>query len=80
MFITTRQFNAALSGLKLAADCRDTQEDKEFYKVHQKALEVAIEKCLKRKVSGLEVPNLVRAEFILKVAKIHDKEIRRRRK
>ena len=72
MFITTRQLNAASSGMKIAADYKDTTEDKVFYQTIQEALIAAIDICLKRKVGGLEVPELKTAEFIIKIAAIYE--------
>ena len=74
MFITTRQLNAALNGMKIASDSQDTPEDKVFYQTMQEALIAAIDKCLKRKVGGLEIPELKTAEFIIKIAAIYDEE------
>ena len=77
MFITTRQLNAALSAIKISYSPGDTEKEKSYTEFIQEALEAAIEKCLKRKVSGLEIPELKTAEYIIKIAQIHDEEIKK---
>ena len=79
MFITTRQLNAALSGIKIARNfSEDPVKDKEFYKGFQESLEGNVKQCLKEELAGLEITDLELAKLIANIAQIHDSEINKR--